>query len=74
VDGVRDGDGRTRSRVSVAELRALPAHELPVDEVVLDLLATVKHLREIRIVNGLVPGAVTGALDGEPVGTLITAG
>jgi hypothetical protein len=39
----------------VAVLRAVPAHELPVDEVVLDLLATAEHLREIRIVNRLVP-------------------
>jgi len=73
VDGLPDADGATRSRVSVAELRARAAGELPVDDVVLDLLATAKHLREIRIVNGLVPGAVGGALDGADTGTVIHA-
>ena len=29
--------------------------------------------REIRVINGLVPGNLTRALEGEDVGTLITA-
>jgi molybdenum storage protein len=30
-----------------------------------------RHIREIQFVNGLKPGQLTAALDGEPVGTVI---
>ena len=33
-----------------------------------------KHVTEIQIVNGLAPGALTRALRGEPVGTVVHAG
>ena len=33
-----------------------------------------KNVREIQIVNGLVPGNITRALRGEHVGTIIHAG
>ena len=39
----------------------------------LDLPATAKHLYEIRIVNGLVPGAIARAPDGADIGTVIHA-
>ena len=29
------------------------------------------HIKEIQFVNGLKPGQLTAALDGEPVGTII---
>ncbi len=44
---------------------------LPIEPVVLDLLTRAKLANSIRIVNGLVPGNLTRALDGEPVGTVI---
>jgi molybdenum storage protein len=46
---------------------------LPIEPVVLELLARTKLVRSIRVVNGLVPGNLTRALTGEPVGTLIHA-
>ena len=46
---------------------------LPVEPVVLDLITRAKLAKQIRIVNGLVPGNLTRALAGEPVGTLIHA-
>jgi molybdenum storage protein len=39
--------------------------------VVLDLMSRAKLATEIQIVNGLVPGNLTRALEGEPVGTVI---
>jgi molybdenum storage protein len=39
----------------------------------LDLLKAARRVREVQIVNGLVPGNLTRALAGEPVGTIITA-
>jgi molybdenum storage protein len=40
---------------------------------VLELMARAKHVREIQIVNGLTPGNITRALQGEHVGTIIHA-
>ena len=46
---------------------------LPIEPAVLDLLTRAKLVKSIRIVNGLVPGNLTKALAGEPVGTLISS-
>ena len=61
-------------RVGVAELRAMNLATLPVDAMVLELMGRAKHVREIQIVNGLVPGNITKALPGEHVGTIIHTG
>ncbi|MFC4944069.1 molybdenum storage protein subunit alpha [Pseudonocardia sp. GCM10023141] len=73
VDGVLDGDDLV-PRISASELQALGPAASPVDPIVLELIGRAKHLREIRIVNGLVPGSITKALAGEQVGTLVVAG
>lgn len=77
VDGLYTADPQTDpaaeliSEISVQELidRKLPT--LPVEPVVLDLLAKGKLMKQIRIVNGLVAGNLTRALAGESVGTVI---
>jgi molybdenum storage protein len=38
---------------------------------VLDLILRAKMVKEIRIVNGLTPGNLTRALDGENIGSVI---
>ncbi len=73
VDGVFDGD-RLVPRVSAAELLANAAAELPVERLVLELMGSAKHVKEIHLVNGLNPGNITKALRGEPVGTTIYTG
>jgi molybdenum storage protein len=42
-----------------------------VERAVLELMLKARHIREIQFVNGLKPGQLTAALDGEPVGTII---
>jgi molybdenum storage protein len=42
-----------------------------VERAVLDLMLNARNTREIQFVNGLKPGQLTAALDGEPVGTVI---
>ena len=59
--------------ISVAELRDRRLPTLPVDRMLLDVMATAKTLREVQIVNGLVEGNVLRALRGEHVGTIIRA-
>ena len=49
------------------------ARTLPIDALVLQLMAYAKHQKEIQIVNGLTPGNVTKALHGEHVGTIVHA-
>ena len=60
-------------RISAADLIAKNLPTLPIDRLVLDLMANAKHVKEIQIVNGLTPGNITKALDGEHVGTIISA-
>jgi molybdenum storage protein len=81
VDGVFTADreaanGATAesiSRIGAAELLARKIDTLPIDPLVLELMAHAKHQKEIQIVNGLTPGNITKALHGEHVGTTIHA-
>jgi molybdenum storage protein len=79
VDGVFDQDPKSSRnaklipQIHAAELLSMKLATLPVEPVVLDLITRAKLARQIRIVNGLVPGNLTRALAGEPVGTLIHA-
>jgi molybdenum storage protein len=79
VDGIfTDDPARTgthpelRDKVDAAELLGTPG-PLPIDRVVLELMGRAKHVTEIQVVNGLTPGAITKALRGEPVGTVVRA-
>jgi uridylate kinase len=66
------GDDRELiARVGAAELLAIDVPTLPIDALVLELVADAKHVKEIQIVNGLTPGNITRALGGEHVGTII---
>jgi molybdenum storage protein len=56
--------------VSASELTAKFA-TLPFDRTLLEVMAAAKHLDQIQVVNGLVPGNVLRALRGEHVGTII---
>jgi molybdenum storage protein len=79
VDGVFVTDSTTPGgshpepigRVGAAQLLAMNLDDLPVDALVLQLMAHAKHQKEIQIVNGLTPGVITRALQGEHVGTII---
>jgi len=58
-------------RISVQELLDRDLDDLVVERAVLDMMLNARHIREIQFVNGLKPGQLTAALDGEPVGTII---
>ena len=53
------------------ELFKLDLNDLVVERAVLEMMLNARHIREIQFVNGLKPGQLTAALDGEPVGTII---
>jgi len=58
-------------RISVEELLTRDLEDLIVERAVLEFLARARNIREIQFVNGLKPGQLTAALEGEPVGTII---
>jgi len=58
-------------RISLRDLLALDLNDLIVERAVLELMLHARHIREIQFVNGLKPGQLTSALNGEPVGTII---
>jgi molybdenum storage protein len=60
-------------KISVDEMKAKGLHDSILEFPVLDLLLTARHIRQVQVVNGLVPGNLTRALAGEHVGTIITA-
>src|SRR5436190_10394867 len=58
-------------RISLQELLSQDLNDLVVERAVLDLMCNARHIKEIQFVNGLKPGQLTAALDGEPVGSVI---
>ena len=60
-------------QISVDEMKAKGLHDSILEFPVLDLLQAARHVRQVQVINGLVPGNLTRALAGEHVGTLITA-
>lgn len=60
-------------RISVHEMKERGLQDSILEFPVLDLLQSARHVREVQVVNGLVPGNLTRALAGEHVGTIITA-
>lgn len=77
VDGLYTADPKTDPNatfipeIGAADLLAKQLPTLPIEPSVLHLLTRAKLVRSVRIVNGLTPGNLTRALDGESVGTLI---
>ncbi|WP_072377975.1 uridine kinase [Hyphomicrobium sp. NDB2Meth4] len=60
-------------KISVDEMKARGLHDSILEFPVLDLLKAARHIHEVQVINGLVPGNLTRALAGEHVGTIITA-
>jgi len=60
-------------KITLAELASLDLDDVVVERAVLDLMAHAEHRRTIQVINGLTPGLLTRALEGEHVGTLISA-
>ncbi|NMG36375.1 molybdenum storage protein subunit alpha [Azoarcus sp. TTM-91] len=81
VDGVYtadpkgpDGDKAQLLREASAAELAKTEGPLPFDRALLDVMATARHIQQVQVVNGLVPGRLTAALRGEHVGSLIRTG
>jgi molybdenum storage protein len=71
ADPKKDRSAMHIPRISLEELLERDLNDLVVERAVLELMKNTRHLREIQFVNGLKPGQLTAALNGEPVGTVI---
>jgi molybdenum storage protein len=71
ADPKKDRSAKHIPRISVDELLALDLDDLIVERAVLELMARGRNMHEIQFINGLKPGQLTAALNGEPVGTTI---
>jgi molybdenum storage protein len=71
ADPKKDPTAAHIPRISVQDLLARDLNDLVVERAVLHLMLNARHIKEIQFVNGLKPGQLTAALDGEPVGTVI---
>src|SRR5437016_3294058 len=58
-------------RISVDDLLTRDLDDLIVERAVLEFLVRARNIHEIQFINGLKPGQLTAALNGEPVGTII---
>src|SRR5262252_9681974 len=73
ADPKKDAGAKLIPRITVSELEQLQLKDLVVERAVLDLMRNAEHRRSIQVINGLKAGNLTRALEGEQVGTLITA-
>ncbi len=73
ADPKKDRGAKLIPKVTASELETMDLPDLVVERAVLELMQRAQHRREVRVINGLVPGNLTRALEGEEVGTLITA-
>jgi molybdenum storage protein len=71
ADPKKDLDAKHIPRISVQELISQDLDDLIVERAVLELMLNARNINEVQFVNGLKPGELTAALDGEPVGTVI---
>jgi molybdenum storage protein len=71
-DPKKHGDAKLISKITLDELIAKMPTENILDEELYRTWHEAQNLRRIVIVNGLKPGQLTRALDGEDVGTVIT--
>jgi len=59
--------------ITVDEMKAMSLHDSVIEFPVLDLMKSARHVRSVQVINGLTPGNLTRALNGEHVGTIISA-
>jgi len=70
-DPAEDPRARLIPRIGADELIARDLPTLPIDRVIPGLIRRARLATEVQIINGLVPGNLTRALNGEHVGTII---
>ncbi len=73
ADPKKDRNAKLIPRVTLNELKEMDLPDVVVERAVLDLMENAENRRSIQVINGLVKGNLTQALEGEEIGTIITA-
>ena len=73
ADPKKDKNAKFIPRVTLGELKEMDLPDVVVEHTVLELMANAENRRSIQVINGLVKGNLTRALEGEEIGTIITA-
>ena len=73
ADPKKDRNAKFIPRVTLNELREMDLPDVVVEHAVLELMENAENRRSIQVINGLVKGNLTRALEGEEIGTIITA-
>ncbi|MEZ5526081.1 MAG: uridine kinase [Gammaproteobacteria bacterium] len=73
ADPKKDKHAKLIPDITVSELRAMNLPDLVIEHSVLDMMEHAENRRSVQIINGLVEGNLTRALNGEKVGTIIRA-
>jgi molybdenum storage protein len=73
ADPKKDRNAKFIPKITVEELLELDLGDVVLERVVFELMKNAKTRRSVQIINGLKKGNLTRALNGEPVGTIITA-
>jgi len=70
-DPKKHTDARLIERTTLSALLADMPDELILDRALFEAWRTARHVQTVQIINGLRPGALSRALAGEPLGTII---
>ncbi len=70
-DPKKNRNAKRIPRIGARELIERGLKDLVVERVVVEYLTRARYVREVQIINGLVPGDLARALDGEDVGSII---
>jgi molybdenum storage protein len=73
ADPKKDPAAKFIPKITVEELERMDLGDVVIERSVLQLMKNAKHRRSVQVINGLKKGNLTRALNGEPVGTIITA-
>jgi molybdenum storage protein len=73
ADPKKDKNAKFIPRVTLGELKEMDLPDVVVERTVLELMENAENRRSIHFINGLVKGNLTRALEGEEIGTIITA-
>ena len=73
ADPKKDKNAKLIPRVTLGELKEMDLPDVVVERTVLELMENAENRRSIQFINGLVKGNLTRALEGEEIGTIITA-
>lgn len=71
-DPKKHADAKLIPKITLDEIAKKMPEELAIDRQLFACWQRARHVEQVQIVNGLVPGQLTKALAGEPVGTVIT--